>query len=59
MFPRAKLPIWGIEPVPPGDKKLRGIEYFVLWSSLGVGLLVFSAGSFLTATRLAFAIPAC
>ena len=53
-----KLPIWGIEPVPPGDRTLKGIEYFVLWSSLGVGLLVFSAGSFLTATRLVYAIPA-
>jgi len=28
---------------------LGGLDYFILWSSLGVGLLVFSAGSFLSA----------
>ncbi|HEX9318089.1 MAG TPA: cytosine permease [Nitrososphaeraceae archaeon] len=33
----------------PSEKRLlRGREFFVLWSSLGVGLLVFSAGSFLS-----------
>ncbi len=39
---------WGIEPVPRQNRVLRGREFFVLWSSLGVGLLVFSAGSFLS-----------
>jgi nucleobase:cation symporter-1, NCS1 family len=27
---------------------LGGLDYFILWSSLGVGLLVLSAGSFLS-----------
>jgi putative hydroxymethylpyrimidine transporter CytX len=40
----------GIQPVPSERRLLRGREFFVLWSSLGVGLLVFSAGSFLSAT---------
>ncbi|MEN2975024.1 MAG: cytosine permease [Candidatus Caldarchaeales archaeon] len=40
-------PEWGIEPVPAEVKKLRSIDIFVLWSSLGVGLLVFLAGSLL------------
>src|SRR2546421_9110867 len=58
MFPIRRLPEWGIEPIPPKDRSLRGIEYFVLWSSLGVGLLVFSAGSFLTAAKFSDAILA-
>ncbi len=36
--------------MPSERRLLRGREFFVLWSSLGVGLLVFSAGSFLSAT---------
>jgi len=51
-------PEWSIEPVPPRYRFLRGIDYFVLWSSLGVGLLVFSAGSFLTAAKFSDAILA-
>ena len=51
-------PEWGIEPVPPKHRFLRGIDYFVLWSSLGVGLLVFSAGSFLTGARFDDAVLA-
>ena len=51
-------PEWSIEPVPSRYRFLRGIDYFVLWSSLGVGLLVFSAGSFLTAARFTDAILA-
>jgi nucleobase:cation symporter-1, NCS1 family len=39
---------WGIEPVPSKYRLLRERDYFILWSSLGVGLLVFSAGSFLS-----------
>lgn len=42
------LPKWGIDPVPPKHRILGGFDYFILWSSLGVGLLVFSAGSFLS-----------
>lgn len=40
-------PEWGIEPVPVEHRILRGIDFFVLWSSLGVGLLVLVAGSLL------------
>src|SRR5919199_360018 len=41
-------PEWGTEPVPFQHRLLRGMDYFILWSNLGVGLLVFSAGSFLS-----------
>lgn len=41
-------PDWGIKRVPGKHKTLGGLDYFILWSSLGVGLLVFSAGSFLS-----------
>ncbi|MFW6121677.1 MAG: putative hydroxymethylpyrimidine transporter CytX, partial [Petrotogales bacterium] len=37
-------PEYGIKPVPSNLKNLRFLDYFVLWSSLGVGLLVFWAG---------------
>lgn len=40
-------PEWGIEPVPRTFRILRSIDYFVLWSSLGVGLLVLEAGALL------------
>lgn len=40
-------PEWGIEPVPRDFRILRFIDYFVLWSSLGVGLLVLEAGALL------------
>lgn len=43
-----KTPEWGIKPVPDKHKMLGGLDYFILWSSLGVGLLVLSAGSFLS-----------
>ena len=42
------LPQWGIDPVPSKHRILGTFDYFILWSSLGVGLLVFSAGSFLS-----------
>jgi putative hydroxymethylpyrimidine transporter CytX len=44
-----KTPEWGVKPVQEKHKMLGGLDYFILWSSLGVGLLVFSAGSFLSA----------
>ena len=50
------LPQWGIEPVPLKYRVIRGTEYFILWSSLGVGLLAFSAGSFLSSARFIDAI---
>ncbi len=40
-------PEWGVEPVPPGLRVLRTFDLFVLWSSLGVGLLVLAAGTLL------------
>ena len=55
---RSRPPEWGIEPIQSKHRLLGGIDYFILWSSLGVGLLVFSAGSFLSAARFADAIIA-
>lgn len=51
-------PEGGIEPVPAKHRILGGFDYFVLWASLGVGLLVFSAGSLLSAASFADAILA-
>ena len=52
------LPQRGINPVPTKHRILRGFDYFILWSSLGVGLLVFSAGSFLSETPFYHALLA-
>ncbi len=43
-----KITEWGIKPVTEKHRMLGGLDYFILWSSLGVGLLVFSAGSLLS-----------
>lgn len=51
-------PEWGVAPVQEKHKKLGGLDYFILWSSLGVGLLVFSAGSLLSAASFIDAILA-
>jgi len=40
-------PEWGTDPVPIEKRILKSIDYFVLWSSLAVGLLVLQAGSLL------------
>ncbi len=40
-------PEWGVEPVPDSLRILRTFDFFVLWSSLGVGLLVLAAGALL------------
>ncbi len=40
-------PEWGVEPVPEPLRVLRTFDLFVLWSSLGVGLLVLAAGALL------------
>lgn len=40
-------PAWGIDPIPDRLRQLHGFDLFVLWSSLGVGLLVLEAGAFL------------
>jgi nucleobase:cation symporter-1, NCS1 family len=49
---------WSVLPVPKDKRLLKGRDFFVLWSSLGVGLLVLSAGSFLTDASFADAILA-
>lgn len=47
-FPRLQAPpTWGIDPVPVEHRRLRWFDIFVLWSSLGVGLLVLEAGALL------------
>lgn len=51
-------PEWGVTPVPEKHRTLGGFDYFILWSSLGVGLLVFSAGSLLSAASFFDAILA-
>lgn len=53
-----KTPEWGIKPVPHNHRQLRGLDYFILWSSLGVGLLVLSAGSLLSAASFTDAVLA-
>lgn len=40
-------PEWGVEPIPDSLRVLRTFDLFVLWSSLGVGLLVLAAGTLL------------
>jgi len=45
-------PEWGVEPVPERLRTLRSIDLFVLWSSLGVGLLVLVAGTLLVSLGL-------
>lgn len=40
-------PEWGIEPVTQDYRVLGWLDYFVLWSDLGIGLLVMLAGTFL------------
>jgi putative hydroxymethylpyrimidine transporter CytX len=38
-------PEWGVEPVSEDARILRAIDFFFLWFSLGVGLLVLQAGA--------------
>lgn len=40
-------PEWGIEPVPASSRLLGFLDYFALWFSLGIGLLVLLAGTLL------------
>lgn len=48
LLPRLQAPPeWGIRPVPQEHRGLRFVDLFVLWSSLGVGLLVLEAGALL------------
>jgi putative hydroxymethylpyrimidine transporter CytX len=49
-------PEWGVEPVPSTLRRLRGLDYGVLWFSLGIGLLVLAAGSLLTRSDFGFGL---
>jgi putative hydroxymethylpyrimidine transporter CytX len=40
-------PEWGTDPVPTDKRILGSLDYFFLWSSLAVGLLVLQAGGLL------------
>jgi putative hydroxymethylpyrimidine transporter CytX len=42
-----RTPSWGIDPVPERLRTLGGLENGMLWSSLGLSLLVLVAGAFL------------
>ncbi|HYY48675.1 MAG TPA: hypothetical protein VFA17_08325, partial [Thermoplasmata archaeon] len=44
-------PEWGIDPVPQSLRILRTFDLFILWSSLGAGLLVFAAGTILIGVK--------
>ena len=50
-FPETNSDI-GINPIDKKNKTLTGKDFFVLWSSLGVGLLVISAGSFIYTSNI-------
>ena len=49
---------FGIHPLDSKHRVLSGKNFFVLWSSLGIGLLVISAGSFISSSNLTDAIIA-
>lgn len=49
---------FGTNPLDSKYKVLSGKNFFVLWSSLGIGLLVISAGSFISTSNLTEAIIA-
>src|SRR2546428_625685 len=55
MFRVRRPPEWGVEPVPQGLRVLRTFDLFVLWSSLGIGLLVLAAGTLLIGLGLTLA----
>src|SRR5438128_11269713 len=38
---------WGIRPVPPEHRRLSGLDFFVLWGDLSIGLLVLLTGALL------------
>jgi nucleobase:cation symporter-1, NCS1 family len=40
-------PEWGIEPVPPSERRLGFLDQAVLWGNLGISLLVLVAGALL------------
>jgi putative hydroxymethylpyrimidine transporter CytX len=42
-----EAPSWGIRPVPPEHRRLRGLDFAVLWGDLAIGLLVLLTGALL------------
>ncbi len=42
-----EAPTWGIRPVPPEHRTLRGLDFGVLWGDLSIGLLVILTGALL------------
>ena len=42
-----EAPTWGVRPVPPQHRLLRGFDFAVLWGDLSVGLLVILTGALL------------
>jgi nucleobase:cation symporter-1, NCS1 family len=38
---------WGIEPIPPSERRLGTLDIAVLWGDLGIGLLVLVTGALL------------
>ena len=42
-----EAPSWDIRPVPPEHRRLRGLDFAVLWGDLSVGLLVLLTGALL------------
>ncbi len=42
-----EAPTWGIRPVPPEQRRLRGRDFAVLWGDLSIGLLVILTGALL------------
>lgn len=42
-----RIPSWGVEPVPPPQRVLSGLDLAVLWGDLGIGLLVLVTGGLL------------
>ena len=46
-------PPWGIEPVPDRLRVLGTLDSFLLWTNLGISLLVLVAASYLGLSRQA------
>src|SRR6186997_1396486 len=46
-----EAPTWGIRPVQPEQRRLRGRDFAVLWGDLSIGLLVILTGALLVPAR--------
>ena len=48
VLPRVEVPPeWGVDPVPPSERRMTFRQHFVLWFNLGIGLLVILTGALL------------